>query len=94
MSNMHKAVKEIKELGSFRYWDEHYYGSKRTITTITWKGRGEVDSDEIQDWCLTSFGKSGYQEEIEDSLWVDNCQYGELMLCRPELLTAFLLRWT
>ena len=91
----HKLVdKEIKELGPFKYWDEHYYGSKRTITTISWKGRGEVDADEVFEWCVKTYGKSGYREDIEDSLWVDNTEQGEIMLCKPELLTAFLLRWS
>lgn len=90
----HKLVKEIKELGPFKYWDEHYFGSKRVITTISWKGQGEVDADEVHDWCVKTFGKSGYQEEIEDSIWVDNCEFGEIMLCKPELITAFLLRWS
>jgi hypothetical protein len=94
MVSIKMAMKEVKTFGSFSYWDEHYYGSKKTITTVSWKGKGEVDATEIQDWCRRTYGKSGYQEEIEDSLWVDNCQYGEIMLCKPELLTAFILRWT
>ena len=94
MTNHKLVEKEIKELGPFKYWDEHYYGSKRTITTISWKGKGEVDSAEIQDWCYKTFGKSGYREDIEDSYWVDNSTFGEIMLCKDEFLTAFLLRWT
>jgi hypothetical protein len=88
------ALREIKEQGSFSYWNEHYFGSKKTITTVSWKGKGEVDGDEIQKWCIKTFGKSGYQEEIQDSVWVDNIENGEIMICKPELLTVFLLRWT
>lgn len=95
MMTNHKLVqKEVKELGPFTYWDERYYGSKRTITTISWKGKGEVDAHEIYEWCFRTYGKSGYREDIEDSLWVDNTEQGEIMLCKPELLTAFLLRWS
>lgn len=92
---MKNAVKqrEVKELGPFEYWDEHYYGSKKVITTISWKGKGEVDAKEVQKWCKKTYGKSGYREDIEDSYWVDNTEFGEIMLCKPELLTAFLLRW-
>ena len=86
--------RKIQELGSFSYWTEHYYGSKRNITTITWKGKGEVDGTEIRDWCRERFGKSGYREDIEDSYWVDNTEHEEIMLCKDEFLTAFLLRWT
>jgi hypothetical protein len=85
--------REVKELGPFQYWTEHYYGSKKTITTISWKGHGEVDSNEVQNWCTKTFGKSGYQEEINDSLWIDNIEKDEIMLCREEYLTLFLLRW-
>jgi hypothetical protein len=87
-------MKEIKELGPYKYWTERYYGSERNITTISWKGMGEVDATEIQDWCRANFGKSGYREDIEDSYWVDNVEFGEIMLCKDEFLTMFLLRWT
>jgi hypothetical protein len=86
--------REVKELGPFKYWNEHYFGSTKTITTISWKGKGEVDSNEVKEWCIQNFGNSGYQEEKGTSFWVDNCDSGELMLCKPELLTAFLLRWS
>jgi len=88
------AMKQVKQLGSFQYWVEHYPFSERNITTISWKGKGEVDANEIQNWCCETFGKSGYREDIEDSYWVDNCEFGEIMLCKDEFLTAFLLRWT
>lgn len=93
---MKNAVKQrkVQELGSFNYWTENYYGSKRNITTISWKGKGEVDANEIRQWCIDRFGKSGYREDIEDSYWVDNTEFGEIMLCKDEFLTAFLLRWT
>jgi len=81
------------ETRSFTHRTEHYYGSKRNIHTISWKGRGEVDSEEIRNWCLTILGKSGYQEEIERTRWVDNIEQSEIMLCNDEDLTLFLLRW-
>ena len=80
-------------MSSFTHRTEHYDGSKRNIHTISWKGRGEVDSDEILDWCLTTFGEPGYQEEIGRSRWLDNTVEGEIMLCNDEDLTLFLLRW-
>lgn len=86
--------REVKELGPFSYWDEHYFGSSKVITTVSWKGKGEVDAKEVIEWCHSAYGKNGYQEEIEDSLWVDNSEQGEIMLCKPELITAFLLRWS
>lgn len=94
MGTCQMSEKKMQELGSFRYWTEHYPFSKRNITTVSWKGRGEVDAKEIRQWCIDSFGKSGYREDIEDSYWVDNTESGEIMLCKDEFLTAFLLRWT
>ena len=91
---MSKYGVKSKELGSFTYWTEHYPFSERSITTISWKGKGEVDGDEIRQWCIEKLGKSGYREDIEDSYWVDNTEMGEIMLCKDEFLTAFLLRWT
>lgn len=78
---------------SFTHRTEHYPFSSRNIHTISWKGRGEVDADEIYNWCIDNFGKSGYREDIEDSYWIDNIEQGEIMLCRDEFLTLFLLRW-
>lgn len=81
-------------MSSFTHKTEHYYGSKRNLHTISWKGRGEVDTEEILDWCLTTFGKPGYQEEIERSRWLDNTHSdSEIILCNDEDLTLFLLRW-
>lgn len=91
---MSKYGVEPKHLGSFTYWTQRYFGSERNITTISWIGKGEVDGDEIRQWCNDKFGKSGYREDIEDSYWVDNSDHGEIMLCKDEFLTAFLLRWT
>ena len=80
-------------MSSFTHRTEKYYGSERNVHTISWKGRGEVDADELHKWCLDTFGKSGYQDEIERSRWVDNFEQSELMLCNDEDLTLFLLRW-
>ena len=77
----------------FTHKTEHYYGSSMNIHTISWKGHGEVDANEIRAWCLETLGNSGYQEAIERSRWVDNIDQGELMLCNDEDLTLFLLRW-
>ncbi len=82
------------DLNKFKYRTEQYFGSKKKICTVSWKGHGEVNSEEIRDWCTQTFGKSGYQEEINDSLWIDNIEKDEIMLCREEYLTLFLLRWT
>lgn len=83
----------MKTQGSFTYKTEHYYGSAKNIITINWRGKGEVDSAEIRKWCIQQFGNSGYREDIEDSYWVDNIDHSEIMLCKDEFLTAFLLRW-
>ena len=91
---MTKYGVKSQELGSFSYWTEHYPFSNRNITTVSWKGKGEVDAKEIYEWCVQTFGKSGYREDIEDSYWVDNTEVGEIMLCKDEFLTMFLLRWT
>ena len=80
-------------MSPFTIRKENYYGSKKNIHTISWKGHGEVDSDEIYDWCTQNFGPSGYQEELNDSNWIDNTEFGEIMLCKDEFLTLFLLRW-
>lgn len=81
-------------MSSFKYRTERYYGSKRNIHTVTWIGHGEVDSKEIKKWCKKNFGPSGYQEEIDGSNWIDNTDHGEIMLCKDEFLTLFLLKWT
>lgn len=77
----------------FTHRTEHYYGSTKNIHTISWKGRGEVDSQAIRAWCIEHLGKSGYQEELEASRWVDNTEQGEIMLCNDSDLTYFLLIW-
>lgn len=80
-------------MSTFAFRKENYYGSKKNIHTISWKGHGEVDAIEIRDWCRQHFGPSGYQEEINDSHWVDNTEHGEIMLCKDEFVTLFRLRW-
>ena len=82
------------EQGSFTYKTEKYYGSKKTVTTVSWKGRGEVDTDEVQKWCIENFGPSGYQEELGESRWLDDTQDSTIFLCKEEDLTFFLLKWT
>lgn len=82
------------EQGSFTYKTEKYYGSSRNVHTISWKGRGEVDSYEIQRWCIENLGNPGYQEELGESRWLDNCKEGEIFLCKDEDLTFFLLKWS
>lgn len=78
----------------FTHKTENYYGSQRKIHTVSWKGRGEVDGNEIRDWCLETFGNPGYQEEIERSRWLDDInEQGTIYLCNDEDLTLFLLRW-
>jgi hypothetical protein len=80
-------------MSSFAHRSEHYYGSKRQVHTISWKGQGEVDTAEIREWCVTTLGNSGYQEEIGRSRWLDNTEASEIILCNDEDLTLFLLRW-
>lgn len=83
------------EQGSFTYKTENYYGSQRKIHTVSWKGRGEVDGNEIRQWCIANFGKAGYQEELERARWLDDIsEKGEIFLCNDEDLTFFLLKWT
>ena len=80
-------------MSSFTFRNEHYYGSERNIHTVSWKGHGEVDAKEIKKWCKKNFGPSGYREDIEDSYWIDNTEFGEIMLCKDEFVTLFRLRW-
>ena len=80
-------------MSSFTFRKENYYGSKRNIHTVSWKGQGEVDAKEIKKWCKKNFGPSGYREDIEDSHWIDNTEFGEIMLCKDEFVTLFRLRW-
>lgn len=85
----------MKEQGSFTYKSTIYYGSKTNIHVVSWKGRGEVDGDEIRQWCVDNFGEPGYQEEHGKSRWLDDIKdNGEIYLCRDEDLTFFLLKWT
>lgn len=79
---------------TFTHKTESYYGSNKKIHTVSWKGHGEIDSSEIQEWCTNKFGNSGYQEEIESSRWLDDTVNGELILCKDEDLTFFLLKWS
>lgn len=81
-------------MSSFTHRTERYYGSTKNIHTISWKGHGEVDANQIKKWCKKNFGPSGYQEAIDGSNWIDNTEFGEIMLCKDEYLTLFLLRWT
>jgi hypothetical protein len=78
----------------FTHKTEHYYGSKKQVHTISWKGHGEVDSQEIRDWCINNLGNPGYQEEHECSRWLDDAENGEIILCNDSDLTFFLLKWT
>ncbi len=83
------------EQGSFTYKTEKYYGSSRNVHTVSWKGRGEVDGDEIQKWCFENFGKPGYREDLGETRWLDDIkEKGEIFLCKDEDLTFFLLKWT
>lgn len=77
----------------FTHRTEHYFGSTKNIHTISWKGKGEVDSREIYDWCVEHFGQPGYQEETGSSRWVNNTEQSEVMLCNDSDLTYFLLIW-
>ena len=79
---------------AFTHKSEHYYGSKKQVHTISWKGHGEVDSQEILDWCISNLGNSGYQEEHGCSRWIDDVENGEIILCNDSDLTFFLLKWT
>lgn len=83
------------EQGSFTYKTEKYYGSSRNVHTVSWRGKGEVDGDEIREWCIKNFGPAGYQESIERTRWLDDIsEKGEIFLCDDEDLTFFLLKWT
>ena len=79
---------------SFTHKTEHYYGSKKNIHTISWKGRGEIDGNEIRAWCVETLGIPGYQEQIDRTRWLDDItDSGTIYLCNDEDLTLFLLRW-
>lgn len=81
--------------GSFTYKTEKYYGSSRNVHTVSWAGKGEVDGDEIRQWCIDNFGQAGYQDAIERTRWLDSISdKGEIFLCNDEDLTFFLLKWT
>ena len=82
------------EQGSFTYKTEKYYGSSKNVHTVSWQGRGEVDSYEIQQWCFQNFGNAGYQEELGESRWLDATKDCTIYLCNDEDLTFFLLKWT
>lgn len=92
---MSKHGLKEKELGNFTYTATNYYGSEKKVHIVSWKGKGEVDGDEIRQWCIENFGKPGYQEELEESRWLDDIDsHGEIYLCKDEDLTFFLLKWT
>lgn len=83
------------EQGSFKYRTEKYFGSSKYVHTVSWKGRGEVDGEEIRKWCHENFGQPGYRDDLEDTRWLDDIlQNGEIYLCKDEDLTFFLLKWT
>lgn len=78
----------------FTHKTENYYGSERKIHTVSWKGKGEVDSDEIRQWCVETLGLAGYQDAIGRTRWLDGInENSEIFLCNDEDLTLFLLRW-
>ena len=81
--------------GSFTYRSEKYYGSNRNVHTVSWAGHGEIDGDEIRQWCIEKLGPAGYQEELGGTRWLDDInERGEIFLCNDEDLTFFLLKWT
>lgn len=83
------------EQGSFTYKTEKYYGSSRNIHTVSWRGKGEVDGDEIRQWCVQNFGEAGFNDELGTTRWLDDInEKGEIFLCNDEDLTFFLLKWT
>ena len=83
------------EQGNFTYTATNYYGSQKKVHVVSWKGMGEVDGEEIRQWCIENFGKPGYQEELEGNRWLDDIDgHGEIYLCKDEDLTFFLLKWT
>jgi hypothetical protein len=78
----------------FTHKTENYYGSQRKIHTVSWRGKGEVDGNEIRAWCIETYGQPGYQDVIERTRWLDDInENGEIFLCNDEDLTLFLLRW-
>lgn len=81
------------EQGSFTYKTTNYYGSQKKVHVVSWKGKGEVDTVEVRQWCIDNLGNSGYQEELGESRWLDNCENDEIFLCKDEDLTFFLLKW-
>jgi hypothetical protein len=54
----------------FTHKTEHYYGSQRKVHTVSWKGKGEVDGNEIRAWCVETYGQPGYQDAIERTRWM------------------------
>lgn len=81
------------EQGSFTYKTENYYGSAKKVHTVSWKGKGEIDTVEVQAWCIENFGDAGYQEELGESRWLDATKEDTIYLCKDEDLTFFLLKW-
>lgn len=86
-------MKQFKEQGPFTFYTSSYYGSTKQIHTVSWQGKGEVDSTEIKEWCIENFGESGFQEEHGKARWLDDTNDATIFLCNDEDLTFFLLKW-
>lgn len=71
------------EQGSFTYKTTNYYGSQKKIHIVSWKGRGEVDGEEIREWCEKNCkGKWSYQLE------------GKFVFYDEKDYVLFMLRWS
>ena len=48
---------------------------------------------EIREWCYATYGEPGYRSNTDETRWIDDITYGEVVLSRETDLTMFLLRW-
>jgi hypothetical protein len=49
---------------------------------------------ELVDWCLNSFGPSGYDHVAGKARWINNIRFGEIHFYNDADVNLFLLRWS
>ena len=79
-------------MAKIEFKTQRYYGSEKNIHTVSWDP-SEIDGRDISKWCIQNFGPAGYNEEIEGTRWLAYDAICEVILCKDEDLTLFLLRW-
>lgn len=72
---------------------KHYPLSDHYLITAKWDRVLPSDQKEIREWCINTFGKSGWREDLERNRWLDDIENNEIVFVDESDFTVFLLRW-